>query len=51
METSVRTINLNFESKSIVLIETNFGYNSMPTVIPIKIKIEAMRLSIKNSFF
>jgi hypothetical protein len=31
--------------------DRTFGYNSIPTVIPIKIKIEAMRLSIKNNFF
>jgi hypothetical protein len=34
-----------------MLIDRTFSYNSMPIVIPIKIKIEAMRLSIKNSFF
>jgi hypothetical protein len=34
-----------------MLIDRTFDYNSIPTVIPIKIKIVAMRLSIKNSFF
>ena len=34
-----------------MLIDKTFDYNNIPTVIPIKIKIEAMRLSIKNSFF
>jgi hypothetical protein len=34
-----------------MLIDRTFDYNSIPTVIPTRIKIEAMRLSIKNSFF
>jgi hypothetical protein len=34
-----------------MLIDRTSDYNNIPTVIPIKIKIEAMRLSIKNSFF
>jgi len=34
-----------------MLIDRTFNYNSIPTVIPKKIKIVAMRLSIKNSFF